>query len=333
MRSLIRRGGNRIPWDASGGPQARNEEPAAAQAAVGADGAGHRLRRGGGDLDAGDRRRDRAATRRSRSEQLGATNIIIRSVKPSDEAQADRRPAVAILNYGLKYDDYDRIIEPCRRSRKVLPIREIRKQIRHLNHCLDGRVVGTTHDYAEFNRLRDRPRAGSSPRPTTRSSRTSPCSPTRRPRPCSPTKTRSASRSSSGPTTTRSSASPRSAQQLGGDRRQPGCAGLQQGRLHPARTPAGSGSASGSSNSRSGSMAGRGDPALADHAPGRLDRRGPADRPDDRGGLRALPPQEGRRDDRPLRPAAGRPSARPASSASSWARSRRSRCWSAASAS
>ena len=37
--------------------------------------------------------------------------------------------------------------------KKALPIREIRKQIRHLNHFIDGRVVGTTHDYDEFNRL------------------------------------------------------------------------------------------------------------------------------------------------------------------------------------
>ena len=47
----------------------------------------------------------------------------------------------------------------------------------------------------------------------------------------------------------------------------------------------------------------------------------------------ALPSQEGRRHDRPLRTAAGGPGARPGSSASSWARSPRSRCWSAASAS
>ena len=37
--------------------------------------------------------------------------------------------------------------------KKALPIREIRKEIRHLNHAIDGRVVGTTHDYAEFNHL------------------------------------------------------------------------------------------------------------------------------------------------------------------------------------
>ncbi len=37
--------------------------------------------------------------------------------------------------------------------RKVLPIREIRKGIRRYQYNLDGRVVGTTQDYAEFNML------------------------------------------------------------------------------------------------------------------------------------------------------------------------------------
>jgi putative ABC transport system permease protein len=89
-----------------------------------------------------------------RIQQLGATNIIIRSVKPSEESQmgntGGRR---AILNYGLKYDDFDRVMATVPTIKKALPIREIRKQIRHLNHAIDGRVVGTTHDYDEFNRL------------------------------------------------------------------------------------------------------------------------------------------------------------------------------------
>ena len=85
---------------------------------------------------------------------LGATNIIIRSVKPSEEQQASggNRPAM-ILNYGLKYSDFDRIVETIPTIRKVLPIREIKKQIRHGSYTLEGRVVGTTEDYADFNLL------------------------------------------------------------------------------------------------------------------------------------------------------------------------------------
>src|SRR5689334_8654575 len=64
-------------------------------------------------------------------EALGATNIIVRSVKPSDEAIASSsgRPP-RILNYGLKYSDYDRMVETIPTLHKILPIREIRKQIR-----------------------------------------------------------------------------------------------------------------------------------------------------------------------------------------------------------
>jgi putative ABC transport system permease protein len=85
---------------------------------------------------------------------LGATNILVRSMKPTDEAQVTSggRPA-SILNYGLKYSDYDRMVATIPTIRRVLPIREIRKQIRRGNYNLDGRVVGTTQDYAEFNLL------------------------------------------------------------------------------------------------------------------------------------------------------------------------------------
>src|SRR5262245_557895 len=37
----------------------------------------------------------------------GATNIIVRSVKPADESSTDRRSFIAA--YGLTYEDYDRI--------------------------------------------------------------------------------------------------------------------------------------------------------------------------------------------------------------------------------
>jgi len=86
-------------------------------------------------------------------QELGATNIIYRSVKPSDDAQAAGGRPARILNYGLKYDDFDRIMAVVPTLEKALPIREIRKQIRYRNRAIEGRVVGTTHDYADFNHL------------------------------------------------------------------------------------------------------------------------------------------------------------------------------------
>ena len=88
-----------------------------------------------------------------RFEMLGVTNIIYRSVKPSDEAQAAGGRPSRILNYGLKYDDFDRLVATVPTIKKALPIREIKKEIRRLNKAVDGRVVGTTSDYMDFNRL------------------------------------------------------------------------------------------------------------------------------------------------------------------------------------
>jgi putative ABC transport system permease protein len=86
-------------------------------------------------------------------EKLGATNIILRSVKPSQESQAGAgRPSI-ILKYGLQYDDFERIIETVPTIKRSLPIREIRKEIRYRNRAFDGRIVGTTRDFAEFNHL------------------------------------------------------------------------------------------------------------------------------------------------------------------------------------
>ncbi len=90
---------------------------------------------------------------REKIRALGATNIIIRSAKPSDEAQATGGRPSRVLNYGLKYSDFDRMVETIPTIRKVLPIREIRKQIRRGALYLDGRVVATTHEYADFNLL------------------------------------------------------------------------------------------------------------------------------------------------------------------------------------
>ena len=85
--------------------------------------------------------------------ELGATNIIYRSVKPSDETMSSGGGRRMVLNYGLKYEDYDRLLATVPTLKKALPIREIRKQIRYLSRALDGRVVGTTQDYADFTKL------------------------------------------------------------------------------------------------------------------------------------------------------------------------------------
>src|SRR3954470_1844581 len=58
-----------------------------------------------------------------RIQQLGATNIIVRSVKPTDESQSGgagggRR---SILAYGLQYEDFARIMATVPTIKKALP--------------------------------------------------------------------------------------------------------------------------------------------------------------------------------------------------------------------
>jgi putative ABC transport system permease protein len=80
----------------------------------------------------------------------GATNIIIRSVKPPDDSSTQRR--VRILTYGLTYSDFDRFLTIGPVTRRV-PMRVFPAEIRRLDHKHLGRIVGTTPDYADVNQL------------------------------------------------------------------------------------------------------------------------------------------------------------------------------------
>ena len=81
----------------------------------------------------------------------GATNIIIRSVKPPDDSSTARRTMIA--RYGLSYIDYDRFLTIGTVTRRV-PMRIFPQEIRRLERMHNGRVVGTLPEYAEINDLR-----------------------------------------------------------------------------------------------------------------------------------------------------------------------------------
>jgi putative ABC transport system permease protein len=81
----------------------------------------------------------------------GATNIIVRSVKPADEGNTSRRTFVAV--YGLSPEDYERfqtIPEVVRRvpMRVVFPM-----EARHVGQLARARMVATTPEYAEVNKF------------------------------------------------------------------------------------------------------------------------------------------------------------------------------------
>lgn len=81
---------------------------------------------------------------------LGAENIIIRSVKPPAEKVADTTGAVP---YGLQRSEFEQLLETLPSLAGAVPIRELRRQIRHGPQIVDGRLVGSTPQYADINRL------------------------------------------------------------------------------------------------------------------------------------------------------------------------------------
>ncbi len=82
--------------------------------------------------------------------RMGATNLMIRSVKPSDDSTTQRKTSIAA--YGLTYADYDRFLTIGSVIRRV-PMRVFAKEIVHLENTMTGRVVATLPEYQEVNQL------------------------------------------------------------------------------------------------------------------------------------------------------------------------------------
>src|SRR5438105_9178316 len=78
----------------------------------------------------------------------GATNVIIRSVKPPDDSSTQRRTRIAI--YGLTYADYERFLTIPTITQRV-PMRIFPQEIRYLERMQNGRAVATTPDYPDVN--------------------------------------------------------------------------------------------------------------------------------------------------------------------------------------
>jgi putative ABC transport system permease protein len=83
---------------------------------------------------------------------LGASNIIVRSVKPTEDKKQDQQRF--LLQYGVTSEDVDRILTTVPSVVSVTPLREFRKDIRHLDLKIDGRVVAVQPNYMEMNGLK-----------------------------------------------------------------------------------------------------------------------------------------------------------------------------------
>jgi putative ABC transport system permease protein len=83
-------------------------------------------------------------------ERQGATNVIIRSVKPPDEGLVQKRSFV--IKYGLEYADYERF-KMMSSVIKHVPMRIFPQEVRHLELMSIGRVVATNPTYADVHKI------------------------------------------------------------------------------------------------------------------------------------------------------------------------------------
>ena len=95
---------------------------------------------------------------------LGATSIIVRTIKPTEEANREAGGRTGIA-YGLLRDDYERILANVPTVVRAVPMREISREVRHGEFSLDAQLIGCTPEYFEINRL-PIARAAPSPAPT-----------------------------------------------------------------------------------------------------------------------------------------------------------------------
>src|SRR5262249_39858103 len=80
----------------------------------------------------------------------GATNIIIRSVKPPDDSATGRRTFIA--TYGITNKDFERF-ETIDDVVRIVPMRVFPQEVRRLERMHNTRVVATTPAYTEVNQL------------------------------------------------------------------------------------------------------------------------------------------------------------------------------------
>ena len=83
--------------------------------------------------------------------ELGATNIILKSVKPTETSAEG---ASFIVAYGLTRADFDRIVSTIPTIVRAVPMREIRQQARFRDRQADIKLLGCTPEYFDINHLK-----------------------------------------------------------------------------------------------------------------------------------------------------------------------------------
>jgi putative ABC transport system permease protein len=83
---------------------------------------------------------------------LGATNVIIRSMKPTDDVNPSKQQNndSYIFKFGVTYDDFQRIKSTFPTVVGATPLREYRKKVRHLEQEIEARIVGVNPDFVKL---------------------------------------------------------------------------------------------------------------------------------------------------------------------------------------
>lgn len=92
---------------------------------------------------------------------LGANNVIIRSVKPDQQAASEEsskgQTSGRVMEYGLRYKDLERLIATLPTIERALPITLVRKRAQARHRAIpNARILGTTSDYLNVKNLRVR---------------------------------------------------------------------------------------------------------------------------------------------------------------------------------
>ncbi len=82
--------------------------------------------------------------------KLGSQNIIIRSIKPPDDAKKSGQGRSLAVEYGLTYDDGARIQSTIPGVVRVLPVRIIREDVRCAQNSVPCQILGTLPSYQEM---------------------------------------------------------------------------------------------------------------------------------------------------------------------------------------
>ncbi len=93
--------------------------------------------------------------------QLGAANVIIRSVKPGQDDNRETSDGTAqvstsrVLEYGLRYRDFDILTATLPTVKRAVPIALIRRNVQHgRRRMTNARILGTTPEYLQVKNLR-----------------------------------------------------------------------------------------------------------------------------------------------------------------------------------